>query len=285
MRYRAEDTFEKHRLAVMGILNVTPDSFSDGGDLFRRDVAVERACAFFDAGVEIIDVGGESTRPGSLGVSLEDERERVIPVIEEILEKRPEAIISVDTSKTAVARAALERGASIVNDVTAGAEEGMFEVVAEHGAGLVLMHMRGQPRTMQKNTTYDDVVVEVRAKLLRRAEIAVSGGVAESSIFLDPGIGFGKDLEGNLALLRALPQLAAAGFPLVVGTSRKSFLGAITGADVKDRLSATLASLIPTLALERVVLRVHDAEEVLRFRAVLEALRVGVSTITFEERD
>lgn len=274
MSYRAEITFKKHSLALMGILNVTPDSFSDGGEFGEQPVAIEHACSMFEQGVEIIDIGGESTRPGSRGISAEEERARILPVIEELLRRKPEAIVSIDTSKVDVAGPALEAGAAIVNDVTAGAAEGMFELVSQHDAGLVLMHMRGEPRTMQKNTKYDDVVEDVRDFLVRRAERAIKAGVDESAIFIDPGIGFGKSLDGNLALIRALPRLADSGFPVVLGTSRKSFLGMITGADVKERLGATLASLIPALALDRVVLRVHDIGEVINFRAVIEALKI-----------
>jgi dihydropteroate synthase len=271
-----------HRFGVLGVVNVTPDSFSDGGLAETAAAAVDRGLALADAGADAIDVGGESTRPGSTGVDVETERRRVGPVIEELARRRPGLLLSVDTSKVLVARAALDAGASIINDVTAGAEPGMFELASRRGAAVVLMHMRGMPRTMQVDTRYDDVVAEVKAHLLERAAAAEAAGVDREAIFIDPGIGFGKGIEGNLDLLRGLPSLAGAGYPLVVGTSRKSFLGAIAGAPVDQRLGATLASLVAALTVDRVVVRVHDVEEVVRFRAVIEAL--GVERVELRRR-
>lgn len=271
-----------HRFGVLGIVNVTPDSFSDGGLAATPSAAVDLGLALADAGVEAVDVGGASTRPGAAEVDADTERGRVVPVIEALAARRPGLLLSVDTSKVAVARAALDAGASIVNDVTAGAEPGMLELVAEGRAGLVLMHMRGTPRTMQLDTAYDDVVEEVRGFLVGRADAARAAGVDPGAIVLDPGIGFGKGLAGNLALLRGLPRLAETGYPLLIGTSRKSFLGAITGAPVDRRLGATLASLLPALTVERIVVRVHDAAEVVRFRAVIEAL--GIDGVALDRR-
>jgi len=264
-----------HRFEIMGVVNVTPDSFSDGGQFETTTAAVDRGVELVDAGAEIVDIGGESTRPGSRGIDAETELSRVVPVITGLLDRRPDALVSIDTSKPDVARAALDAGAVLVNDVTAGGSAGMFELVAERGAAIALMHMRGQPRTMQKDTRYDDVVEEVRSYLVERAVAAVAAGVNERAIFIDPGIGFGKDLEGNLALLRGLPRLADTGFSLIVGTSRKSFLGLITGAPVDQRVSATLASLIPVLAVDTAVVRVHDVKDVVHFRGVVEALKLG----------
>jgi len=264
--------FESHRAAVMGILNVTPDSFSDGGAHYDPDVAVARGLAMAAAGVEVLDVGGESTRPGSAGVSADEELRRVLPVIEGLLDTRPDLVVSIDTSKTDVARRALASGARLLNDVTAGADDGMLEVAAESGAAVVLMHMRGSPRTMQKDTRYDDVVTEVRDYLVERARVAEAAGVTKDRIVLDPGIGFGKDVEGNLALVRGLGRLAEPGYPVLLGTSRKSFLGLLTGASERSRLGATLASVLPAFELARVILRVHDAEEMVRFRTVWEAI-------------
>lgn len=267
-----DQLFKSHRMAVMGIVNVTPDSFSDGGQFDDTRRAVDHAMSLVEAGAEIVDVGGESTRPGSEGVSVAVELERVMPVIEGVKRLRPELPISIDTSKTEVARAALDAGVEIVNDVTAGSEEDLLELTAKRGAALVLMHMRGMPRTMQKDTHYDDVVAEVGDYLVERAKRAQEIGVERDSIVLDPGIGFGKSVEGNLDLLRGLDRLAARGFPLLVGTSRKSFLGLLTGAPVEERVGATLASLVPALSLDRVIVRVHDVAEVVRFRTVLEAI-------------
>lgn len=269
-----ERLFARHRMAIMGIVNVTPDSFSDGGKFHDAARAVDHALALAEAGAEAVDIGGESTRPGSKGISAEDEVERVVPVIAAVKRARPELIVSIDTSKVEVARAALDLGVEIVNDVTAGAAPGMLELVAERGAVVVLMHMRGEPRVMQQDTRYDDVVEEVRDFLAGRAEAAQRAGIPRESILLDPGIGFGKDVEGNLALLRGLDRLAATGSTLMVGTSRKSFLGILTGASVEERVGATLASLVPALRLDRVVARVHDVAEVVRFRTVVEAIGI-----------
>jgi dihydropteroate synthase len=263
-----------HRFGVLGIVNVTPDSFSDGGLAATSSAAVDLGLSLADAGVEAVDVGGESTRPGAAAVDAETERGRVVPVIEALAARRPGLLLSIDTSKVEVARAALDAGASVVNDVTAAAEPGMLELVAGRRAALVLMHMRGTPRTMQLDTSYDDVIEEVRGFLLGRADAAKAAGVDPDAVFLDPGIGFGKGLAGNLALLRGLPRLAETGYPLLIGTSRKAFLGAITGAPVDQRLGATLASLLAALTVERIAVRVHDAAEVVRFRAVIEALGV-----------
>ncbi|HYB23457.1 MAG TPA: dihydropteroate synthase [Solirubrobacteraceae bacterium] len=284
---------------LMGILNVTPDSFSDGGRFLDTDVAVAHARALIDEGAEIIDVGGESTRPGAEPVSGEQELRRVLPVLEGIAaldwggddartRAAPVPVISIDTSKAAVARAALAAGAALVNDVSAlRADPDMVEVVAASGAQCCLMHMLGEPRTMQADPRYEDVVDEVKAFLEERLEFAVREGVAEERILLDPGIGFGKTGEHNLTLLRRLDELCALGRPLVVGTSRKSFLGRILAASSPkgdaagepqpvapvQRLAGTIASNV--LALERgaSVFRVHDVA------AVGGALAVAAATL------
>ncbi len=270
-----ESLFENHRMAVMGIVNVTPDSFSDGGQFDDAARAVEHAIALAEAGAEVVDIGGESTRPGSEGVSVAVELERVIPVIEGVRKARPSLPISIDTSKLEVARAALDAGVEIVNDVTAGADRELLELTARRAATIILMHMRGKPRIMQKDTHYDDVVEEVRRFLTDRADAAMRAGIPRDSIVIDPGIGFGKSVEGNLELLRGLDRLASTGYPVLVGTSRKSFLGILTGAEVDERVGATLASLVPALSLDRVIVRVHDVAEVVRFRTVLEAIESG----------
>ncbi len=260
---------------VMGILNCTPDSFSDGGRFLELDRAVAHGLRLLEEGAEIVDVGGESTRPGAEPVPARMEIQRVVPVIETLRRERPEALISVDTSKTEVAREALDAGADLVNDVTAGAAPGMLEAVAESGAGVVLMHMRGTPRTMQGETRYDHVVAEVASFLRDRLRAAVDAGVRRDAVWLDPGIGFGKDDAGNIELLAALPDLAALGQPVLVGPSRKSFIGRITGAPVGERLPGTLAALLPALRCPRAVVRVHDPAPVAQFltvaRAILEA--------------
>src|SRR5215217_1836767 len=229
---------------LIGILNVTPDSFSDGGDFFDPESAANHAATMLDEGAEIIDVGGESTRPGSDPVPQEEEARRVVPVIRAILADRPDAVISIDTYRAATAGVALAAGARVVNDVTAlRGDPRMADVVAGSGCPVVLMHMLGEPKTMQRNPRYKDVVREVRDFLATRAEHAVAAGVEPENIILDPGIGFGKTLEHNLALLRHLDSLVELGFPVLFGASRKRFIGRITGVeDARDRVSGTMAA-------------------------------------------
>jgi dihydropteroate synthase len=243
---------------IMGILNVTPDSFSDGGEWFAFEEAVARGRELISEGADILDVGGESTRPGAGPVELEEELQRVVPVVATLRDAG--AQLSVDTMKLTVAEAAVDAGATYVNDVTAFRHEpALAGFVADRGCDCCLMHMLGEPRTMQENPVYDDVVDDVRAFLEERAQFAVAAGVREDRIMVDPGIGFGKTLQHNLELLRRLDEIVALGFPVVVGTSRKSFLGRLTGReDPHDRVAATLATTV--LALERgaSVFRVHD---------------------------
>jgi dihydropteroate synthase len=234
----------------MGVLNVTPDSFSDGGKWFDPEQAVAHGLAMAEQGADVVDVGGESTRPGAAPVDEAEEQRRVVPVIAALA---PHVRVSVDTSKAAVARAAVEAGATLVNDVSAS----LAHVAAEAGVGWVAMHMRGAPASMQDAPCYDDVVAEVRAFLVARAEAAVAAGVEE--VWVDPGIGFGETAAHNLVLLRHLRHLAGAGFPLVVGTSRKSFLGTLTGgAPAHDRLEGSLATAVWAMAHGAGMVRVHD---------------------------
>ncbi|HUJ54785.1 MAG TPA: dihydropteroate synthase [Gaiellaceae bacterium] len=244
------------RPSVMGVLNVTPDSFSDGGVHLDPDVAAAAARRMVGEGAAIVDVGGESTRPGSAGVTAEEELRRVVPVLERLAGEVP---VSVDTSKAAVARAALERGAVLVNDVTAlRSDPGLAGVVAEAGAYLCLMHMQGEPRTMQAAPRYDDVAAEVAAFLEERLAFAVAQGIAEERICLDPGIGFGKTVEHNLELVRRLDVLLALGRPVLVGFSRKSSLRRLTGSD--DLLGASVAAAVAAFERGATILRVHDVE-------------------------
>lgn len=264
---------------LMGILNVTPDSFSDGGDIDSPAAAAEQAATLLDEGAAILDVGGESTRPGAEPVSADEELQRVIPVIEEILSARPQSIISVDTYRAGVAEAALDAGASMVNDVTAlRGDERMAPLLAERGAPVVLMHMQGEPRNMQQNPHYEDVVREVREFLLQRAEHAISASVNPSAIVLDPGIGFGKTVEHNLELLEHTGELVREGFPVLIGLSRKRFLGEIGAGSpesAKERISGTVAA--NALACERgaSIFRVHDVAANREALAVAAALRRG----------
>ena len=256
----------------MGICNVTPDSFSDGGRFVDLEQALAHAEAMIAAGADAIDVGGESTRPGAEPVAAATERERAVPVIAELVRRHPDLVVSVDTSKPAVAEAALAAGARIVNDVSAGRDPALLPLVARSGAAVVLMHMRGEPRTMQADTRYADVVAEVHAELRERAAAALAAGIPAELVMLDPGIGFGKDSQGNLRLLAALPDLAALGHPVVVGASRKRFIGALTGAEVGDRVPGSLAAVAAAVTLPRVLLRVHDVAETVQFLTVLTAV-------------
>jgi len=239
---------------LMGVLNVTPDSFSDGGRFATPDQAAAAGRALHDAGAALVDVGGESTRPGAPPVPPARELDRVLPVLER-LRGLP---LSIDTRRASVAARALDAGVLVVNDVSAGADPEMLPLVAERGAGLVLMHMRGDPATMQADPRYDDVVREVEDYLLGRAATAEAAGVARDRILLDPGIGFGKTVVHNLALLAALPRLAGRGYPVLVGVSRKSFLGAITGRDAAGRGDATTAAVALAAFHGAAVVRVHD---------------------------
>jgi dihydropteroate synthase len=259
MRAPAEQRFP--RPSVMGVVNVTPDSFSDGGVNFRADDATASARRMAEEGAAIVDVGGESTRPGSEGVSLDEELGRVLPVLEAVGGAIP---ISIDTAKAEVARQAIELGAELVNDVTAlRADAEMAEVVAEAGTYVCLMHMLGEPRTMQDDPRYDDVVSEVKAFLEARLAFAVDAGIAEELVLLDPGIGFGKTVEHNFELVRRLDELAALGRPIVVGFSRKRSLGRILGDPdaTTGPLSASLATAVAAYERGATVLRAHDVRE------------------------
>ena len=260
-----------NRGMMMGVLNVTPDSFSDGGEFFATEAAVRHGVEMAESGAEIIDVGGESTRPGAQPVVPNEEMDRVVPVIEEIA-RSTSAFISIDTSKAAVARAALGAGAHIINDVTGGrGDDAMLPLAAETGAALIIMHMQGTPQTMQINPTYADVVEEVAEFFRQQFARAVRLGVDPMRIAFDPGIGFGKTLAHNLELLANLPRLRIESRPLVVGVSRKSFLGKISG-NVSDRAVATIAMTSLLRQRGAQVLRVHDVMPNLQALRTAEAL-------------
>ncbi len=259
----------------MGIVNVTPDSFSDGGSYAGVDDAVKHAAQMIADGADLLDVGGESTRPGSDIVPAGEETRRVVPVIRRIVEEHPDIPVSVDTRKSDVARAALEAGATIVNDVSAGGDPSMFATVAQTGAGMVLMHMKGEPKTMQDDPTYYDVVAEVRGFLGERIEAARAAGIDLEQLCVDPGIGFGKTLEHNLAILHEIRAFHHLRVPLLVGPSRKRFIGTLTGAEVGDRIEGT-AGAVAWCAAERVdVVRVHDVKEMTRVVRVVDAIARG----------
>jgi dihydropteroate synthase len=265
----APTTLEAVRCLIMGVLNVTPDSFSDGGRYLDPEAAVAHGLRLVAEGADVVDVGGESTRPGAEPVEPEVERERVVPVVAALA---PHVRVSIDTRKAVVAAAAIEAGATLLNDVSAS----LWPVAAAAGVGWVAMHMQGTPPTMQRQPRYGDVVAEVRAFLAARAAQARDAGVEE--VWIDPGIGFGKTAAHNLALLRALPALAAVGEPVLVGTSRKSFLGALTGgASVDDRLEASVATAVWAMTRGAAMVRVHDVA------ATLQAARLVGDDVDLEE--
>jgi dihydropteroate synthase len=261
------------RFRVMGVVNVTPDSFSDAGEFLDPDAAIAHGRRLAADGAAILDIGGESTRPGAQPVDADEELRRVLPVIEALA--GGDAQISIDTTKSEVAGRALDAGATIVNDVSAFRfAPDLAELVADAGAECCLMHMLGEPRTMQADPRYDDVVADVKAFLEERMQFATAAGVREERIWLDPGIGFGKTLEHNLELLRRLDEIVALGRPVVVGTSRKSFLGKLTGKPEKERLPGTIATNVMALERGARIFRVHDVAE------VAEALTVAAATLS-----
>jgi dihydropteroate synthase len=259
---------------IMGVVNVTPDSFSDGGAFLDRDAAVAHGLRLAFEGADLLDIGGESTRPGADPVSEREELHRVIPVIEGILAANAGVRISIDTSKAGVAAAALDAGADYVNDVTAlRGDPEMAALVAERNVDVCLMHMLGTPRTMQAEARYGDVVADVKAFLAERIDAATAAGIARERIEVDPGIGFAKNIDHNLELLRRLRELTELGRPLVLGTSRKSFLGKITGRETAERVPATLATVVMGYERGAEVFRVHDVAP------ARDALAVAAATL------
>lgn len=260
---------------VLGIVNVTPDSFSDGGRFADATAAMAAGLALVRDGADALDVGGESTRPGADPVPPAVQRERVVPVIR-ALAARTTALLSVDTSSAAVAAAALDAGAHLVNDVTAGrGDPDLLPLVAARGAPVVLMHMLGTPRTMQQDVHYDDVVAEVAAFLAARVEAALAAGVARDRIVVDPGIGFGKTAAHNLRLIRDLGRIAALGYPVMLGPSRKAFLGAVTGRATGERDQATAGAVAAGILAGAQIIRVHDAARMIDVVRIAAAIRRG----------
>jgi dihydropteroate synthase len=254
----------------MGIVNVTPDSFSDGGRHFDPVRALSHARALMLDGADIVDVGGESTRPGSAPVSEQEETDRVLPIVERLVDDG--AIVSIDTMKPAVMRAAIDAGASMVNDVRALREPGALEAVLASDVAVCLMHMQGEPRTMQEAPEYDDVVRDVGDFLLARALACEEAGIARDRLVVDPGFGFGKAFEHNLDLLRRLPEIVALGYPVLAGLSRKSTIGRLTNRDVDDRLAGSLAAALAAVERGASIVRVHDVRETVDALAVWRAL-------------
>ncbi|MGA9369574.1 MAG: dihydropteroate synthase [Steroidobacteraceae bacterium] len=259
---------------VMGVLNVTPDSFSDGGKFVRLDAAVERGVQMAEQGAAVIDVGGESTRPGAQPVGLDEELRRVIPVIAR-LRSRTQAILSIDTSKAEVMHAAAAAGAAMINDVRALREPGALEAATMSGCAVCLMHMLGEPRMMQDSPTYQDVVAEVRGFLAERVAACVSAGLAVERIVLDPGFGFGKTLAHNLELLRHLSDLSVSGLPILAGLSRKSMVGALTGRPPEERVQGSVALAVIAALNGARILRVHDVGATVDALKVVAAVQIG----------
>jgi dihydropteroate synthase len=253
----------------MGIVNVTPDSFSDGGRYVDPQHAQDAARRMIEDGADLIDIGGESTRPGAMPVAESEEIDRVMPHVEILA--REGIAVSVDTRKPAVMRAAIAAGAAMINDVSALAAPGAIEACAGTGVGVCVMHMQGEPQSMQAAPVYQDVVAEVRDFLVARADLCVAAGIAHDRIAVDPGFGFGKTLAHNLSLMRALPALVATGYPVVFGLSRKSTLGQITGRPVDERLAASLAAVLAAVARGAAIVRVHDVRE------TVDALKVWLA--------
>jgi len=263
----------RQRVLVMGVLNVTPDSFYDGGRLDTVDAAIEAGLSMIEQGADILDVGGESSRPGAEPISPQEELARVLPVVEGI-RTQASIPISVDTTKASVAEACLQAGANIINDISAlRSDVCMAQIVSESGAKVVLMHMQGAPQTMQQKPHYQDVVTEVRSFLVERANYAQAAGIAPDNIILDPGIGFGKSLAHNLALLRQLPKLASCGYPVLVGISRKSFLGRLLDLPAEERLEGTIAANTAAILGGASIIRVHDVKEGRRTADIAVRLR------------
>jgi len=266
-----------HRTLVMGILNVTPDSFSDGGLFINAELALEQACKMIEDGVDIIDIGGESTRPGADSVPTEIELERILPVIEKLAEST-NVCISVDTCKSVVAKKALESGAFIINDISALSDSNMASVVAEAEAFIVLMHKKGAPRDMQISPHYDSLISEISEFLQERIQLSIASGISPERIIIDPGIGFGKTLDHNLEILRRLKEFKAFGKPILIGTSRKSFIGKVLNvSDAMDRVEGTAATVAIAIANGADVIRVHDAKEMVRVARMADAIIRGDS--------
>jgi len=273
LRYADGETLDlSGNTRVMGVLNITPDSFSDGGHHADTGPALAAAARMCEAGVDIIDVGGESTRPGAPEVGAQEEAARILPVIRGI-KSRLGARVSVDTMKAEVAAKALDAGADMINDVSSLRDPAMLPLLVERGAPVVLMHMRGSPRTMQQETRYDDLLVELAAFLRDRAESAVAAGLSDDKIIVDPGIGFGKSVDGNLMILGRLQLLQQVGKPILIGASRKSFIGAVLDRPVQDRLEGSLAVAAYASAAGAHIIRAHDVDATVRVVRMIDAIR------------
>ncbi len=263
------------RTYVMGILNVTPDSFFDGGKFVDLELALERALQLEAEGADIIDIGGESTRPGSIAISVQEELQRVIPVVEK-LRTKTKVLISVDTYKAEVAKRALKAGAQIINDISGlRFDPGMAKVIAESGAAVILMHIQGTPRHMQDNPQYDNLIDEILDYLRKSSAIATQAGIRADQIIIDPGIGFGKRLEDNYAILKYLDEFKSLGFPILVGPSRKSFIGKVLDLPPEERLEGTLAAVSAAVLHGANIVRVHDVQATVRAVRIIDRIKRG----------
>ena len=261
----------------MGILNVTPDSFSDGGRFTRANIAVDHAFNMIDDGAHIIDIGGESTRPGSVPVSEDEECERILPVIESIKKKDSKITISVDTYKASVAKKAVEAGADMVNDISGLTfDPDMLSFLSSEDIPVIIMHINGKPKTMQKNPTYDDLVKDIKSFLIQQAKVAVKNGIKNNHIILDPGIGFGKTFDNNFTLLRRLDDICSLGYPVMIGPSRKAFIGDALELPPDDRIEGTLATVVAGIMNGAKIVRVHDVKEVNRVVKITEKIIASV---------
>ncbi|OUW79935.1 MAG: dihydropteroate synthase [bacterium TMED217] len=257
----------------MGILNITPDSFSDGGRYIDSNNAINHALKMIDMGADIIDIGGESTRPGSDSVSIDNECQRIIPVIKAIKKINSEILISVDTYKSFVAKRAIDAGADIVNDISGLTfDHKMLSVLSENDVPIIIMHINGRPKTMQDNPLYNDLIKDIRDFLLRQANLAEMSGIKKSNIILDPGIGFGKCFEHNFTLIRRLNEISSLGYPLMIGPSRKAFIGDALGLPPEDRIEGTLATVIASIMNGANIIRVHDVKETKRAVIITERI-------------
>jgi len=262
---------------VMGVLNVTPDSFSDGGEFFSAQSAIKHGLSLIEDGAEIIDIGGESTRPGAESLTIDNELNRVLPVIEEIRKRNNEILISIDTYKSEVAKQAIECGADIVNDISGFTMDSkMPTIVSDYGVPVILMHIKGNPKTMQNNPEYDDVIEEINSYFRNQISIAKAAKINPEKIILDPGIGFGKNLEHNFSILNRLNQLCVHGYPIMIGTSRKSFIGLTLDLPPNDRVEGTAATVSVGIMNGARIIRVHDVKEMKRVVTIVEKIRLAI---------
>ncbi len=261
---------------VMGILNVTPDSFSDGGLFYNTDEAVSHALQLIENGIDIIDIGGESTRPGAKKISEEEEIQRIIPVVKQIRELSPEIIISIDTTKSMVAQKAIQSGANIINDISGFSfDNRMIDVVRESKVPVIIMHMQGDPSNMQNKPVYDDLIIDISSFFKSKIKLATDAGIKKKQIILDPGIGFGKTVGDNFQLINQLNEFCKLGFPVMIGPSRKSFIGTTLNLPVDDRLEGTAAAVAVGVMNGARIVRVHDVKEIKRVVTIVEKIRTA----------